>query len=39
LIDNGELRPARRSILDLPTPEPGPSLSAEILRMREEDRF
>ncbi len=39
LIDNGEMRPARRSILDLPPPEPGPSLSAEILRMRDDERF
>lgn len=39
MIDSGLARPAKRSILDLPPPSPGPSLSAEILRDREEDRF
>ena len=39
LIDSGLARPAKRPILDLPERKPGPSLSAEILRMRDEERF
>ena len=39
MIDAGLARPAKRSILDLPERRPGPSLSAEIIRGREQDRF
>lgn len=39
MIGSGLARPAKKSILDLPERSPGPSLSAEIIREREEDRF
>ena len=39
MIASGLARPAKRSILDLPERRPGPSLSAEIIREREENRF
>ena len=39
MIDSGLARQAKKSILDLPERSPGPSLSAEIIREREEDRF
>lgn len=38
LIDAGRARPARRSIADLPAPEPGPALSAALAEMREAER-
>jgi prevent-host-death family protein len=39
LIESGRARPPRRSLLDLPRPKPGPSLSAELESMREAERF
>lgn len=39
LIETGRARPARRKIEDLPSPEPGPSLTAELLAMRDEERY
>jgi prevent-host-death family protein len=36
LIDAGLVRLPTRDLADLPPPVPGPSLSEEILRMREE---
>lgn len=39
LIDTGRARPARGSWSDLPEPEPGPSLSAELAVMRESERY
>ncbi len=39
LISAGRVRPARRHVSDLPTPEPGLDLSAELAAMRDDDRF
>ena len=39
LIETGRARPARRRIEDLPSPEPGPSLTAVLLAMRAEERY
>jgi len=39
LIDAGRIRPPRRSIQDVPPPEPGPSLSEELERMRRAERY
>ena len=39
LLESGEARPARRRIADLPAPEDGPSLSAVLAAMRDEDLF
>lgn len=38
LIAEGRARPPLRSFADLPRPKPGPDLSAELRRMREEER-
>lgn len=38
LIDGGLARPARRSFDELPEPEAGPSLSAELAAMRDDER-
>jgi prevent-host-death family protein len=39
LIDAGLARPAKRSLVDLGPPLPGPSLSEELKKMREEERY
>lgn len=39
LVASGQARPARRSLRELPEPMPGPSLSSELARMREAERF
>ncbi|MGD9752564.1 MAG: type II toxin-antitoxin system Phd/YefM family antitoxin [Acidimicrobiia bacterium] len=39
LVRAGLARPARRSIVELPAPEPGPPLSATLTAMRDEERF
>jgi len=39
LIAAGRARPARRSLADLPMPEPGASLSAELAAMRDAERY
>lgn len=36
VIEAGRARPARHSFADLPLPEPGPSLSAELAAMHTE---
>lgn len=38
-IRAGFARPALRNIWELPAPEPGPSLSDEVERMRAEERY
>ena len=35
----GRIRPARRDICELPSPKPGPDLSAELALMRNAERF
>ena len=39
LLDSGRARPARTSIVDLPPPEPGPDVSAQLRAMRDADRY
>ncbi|WP_026852018.1 type II toxin-antitoxin system Phd/YefM family antitoxin [Glaciibacter superstes] len=39
LVESGRARPPRRSIRELAAPEPGPSLSTELARMREAERY
>ena len=39
LVEAGRARPARRSLADVPMPEPGPSLSAELAAMRDVERY
>lgn len=39
LVELGRARPARRDIRDLPAPEVGPSLSAELEAMRSDERY
>ena len=39
LVRAGLARPARRNIVELPAPEPGPPLSATLAAMRDEERF
>ena len=39
MIDSGSARPPRRDIGDLPAPEAGPSLSAELALMRDTERY
>ena len=39
LIDAGSARPARREMVDLPPPESGPNLSAELEAMRNAERY
>ena len=39
MIDSGRARPPRRDIGDLPAPETGPSLSAELALMRKVERY
>ena len=38
LLQAGQARPPRRALVELPPPEPGPSLSAVLAAMRDEDR-
>ncbi|GAA1482596.1 type II toxin-antitoxin system Phd/YefM family antitoxin [Gordonia sinesedis] len=38
-IASGTARPARRDLRDVPEPEPGPDLSAELQAMRDAERF
>ncbi len=39
LFDSGLARPAKRSVVDLPMPAPGPSLSAALDELRNEERY
>lgn len=39
LIESGRARRARRSITDLPAPDEGPDLTAELAAMRDAERF
>lgn len=39
LIDSDRARPPRRSIHDLPPPQPGPSLTDELERMRQTGQY
>ena len=39
LIEEGRARPARRSLVDLPFPMPGPDLSGALSEMRSDERF
>ena len=39
LIDSGRARPARRDVRELPAPEPGGDLSAELAAMRDAERY
>lgn len=39
LIASGDARPAKRSIDDLPPPQPGPSLSTALADMRDDERY
>lgn len=38
LLEGGRGRRAKRSVTDLPAPEPGPNLSAALAAMRDADR-
>lgn len=39
LIESGRARPARRSLVDLSPPEPGPDLSAALRTARDVERY
>ena len=39
LIATGQARPGKGNLADLPPPEPGPSLSAELEAMRADERY
>lgn len=39
LVAGGSARPPTRELSDLPPARPGPSLSAELARMRNDERF
>jgi prevent-host-death family protein len=39
MIDGGHARPARRSISELPAPEPGPDITGELTSMRDAERY
>lgn len=39
LLSSGRARPPRRDIRELPIPEPGPCLSAELAAMRDAERY
>ena len=39
LISSGKARPPRRDIRDLPAPEAGPSVTAELAAMRDSERY
>jgi prevent-host-death family protein len=38
-VELGRARPATQRIADLPAPAPGPALSAELERMRSDERY
>lgn len=38
LVEAGRARPARRRLDELPAPEPGPSVAAELAAMRDAER-
>ena len=39
LLESGRARPARRGIAELPAPEDGPSVSAALAAMRDDERY
>ena len=39
LLDSGRARPPKHRIVDLSPPEPGPNLSAELMAMRDDERY
>ncbi|HEY2167360.1 MAG TPA: type II toxin-antitoxin system prevent-host-death family antitoxin, partial [Jatrophihabitantaceae bacterium] len=39
LVESGHARPARRHMNDVPAPVPGPRLSDELQRMRDQERY
>ncbi len=39
LLAAGRARPPRRRLVDVPAPEPGPSLSGELAAMRDAERY
>lgn len=39
LLETGRARPPRRRLADLPAPEPGPNLSAELAAMRGAESY
>lgn len=39
LLESGHARPPRRRLADLPAPEDGPSLSATLAAMRDDERY
>jgi prevent-host-death family protein len=39
MLASGKARPARRKVSDLPPPAAGPSLTATLVAMRDEERF
>jgi prevent-host-death family protein len=39
LVEAGHARPPRRVLADLPAPEPGPDLSAELAAQRDAERY
>ncbi len=39
LVESGRARRARRNILDVPAPDNGPNLTAELAAMRDAERY
>lgn len=39
LVESGRARPARGRLRDLPSPSPGPSVSAALSAARDDERF
>lgn len=39
LISDGQARPARRSLIDIPAPVPGTPISDVLRQMRDEERY
>ena len=39
LVEAGRARPARRTLADLPAPEPGPDLTGELAAQRDAERY
>lgn len=39
LVEAGRARPARRSLVDLPAPDPGPDISGKLAAMRDDERY